>query len=315
MQLSDYEYVLAVSKHKNISRAAKELFISQSTLSRIISRIEDDMGIEFFDRTSSPLTITEAGERYLYYMEEMRVLEKKMFKEFEELNPAKKGQIIVGFPFTYACDFLPYVLPDFYKKFPNTKVVIKEMPSAMLEENLLNHSIDLAIIADNTFSPELVCEYLETQRILLIVPKNHPLYYDMYQTNYAVLSIDDMHKLNNEPFILLSPGEGMRVVSDHFFQKYHITPNVIMEVQDTATAYSLSVSGLGLTLVSDLRALLKMPNMIVSDYCCYQLGNPPYTRTRVVAYPKNAVLTPSEEYFIFLAKENIKNLYMHAKRF
>ena len=165
------------------------------------------------------------------------------------------------------------------------------------------------------FSPELACEYLETQRILLIVPKNHALYYEMNQTNYAVLSIDDMHKLNNEPFILLSPSEGMRMVSDHFFQTYHITPNVIMEVQDTATAYSLSVSGLGLTLISDLRVLLKMPNMLVSDYCCYQLGNPPYTRTRVVAYLKNAVLTSSEEYFISLSKENIKNLYMHAKQF
>lgn len=309
-----YDYILTVAKHSNISKAAKELYVSQSTLSRIINRLEEELGVIIFDRSRNPLVLTQAGECYLRYTGEMMTLRKKMMQELNSLNPERKNLITMGFPISYSCDFLPYILPEFHKKYPNTKIVVKEMPTGYLEENLLKKTLDLAILCGTSFSDNLNCEYLETQRILLIVPKNHPLYYKMNGMNYAILGIEDMQKLNNEPFITLAPNEGMRIVSDYFFEKYNITPNIIMEVPDTATAYSLSVSGIGLTLISDLRVLLPAPNVYSADFCCYQLGNPPFTRTRVIAYPMDYALSPAEEYLIHLSKKNINELSLHATR-
>lgn len=307
-----YEYILAISKYHSISRAAKELYVSQPTLSRAVTRLEEELGVTLLDRSRTPITLTPAGECYLHYAEEMLVSRKKMLQELSDLHPEKKQKITIGFPFTYACDFLPYVLPQFYAQYPNVSLSIQEMSGGLLEENLLNHTLDLAIIAGNSFSSDLQCEYLETQRILLIVPKGHPLYYEMEDMNYATLDMVTMQKLNNEPFILLAPNEGMRLVSDHFFQTYHITPRVILEVQDTAAAYSLAASGLGLTLISELRALLKPPNISSSKYCCYQLGNPPYTRTRVIAYPKDIPLSSAEDYLINLSRQNVGEIFSQA---
>lgn len=307
-----YDYIVTVAKYNNISKAAKELFVSQSTLSRMINRLEEELGITIFDRSRNPLTLTPAGECYLRYTGEMVALKKKMLQELNTLNPERKSTITIGFSISYSCDFLPYILPEFYQKYPNTKIIVKEMPTGYLEENLLKNTLDLAVLCGNTFADNLNCEYLETQRILLIVPKNHPLYYKMNGMTYATLGMEDMQKLNNEPFITLAPNEGMRIVSDYFFKKYHITPNIVMEAPDTATAYSLAVSGIGLTLISDLRVLLPAPNVYFTDFCCYQLGNPPFTRTRVVAYPTGNTLSPAEEYFIHLSKKNINQLYVHA---
>lgn len=309
-----YDSILTVAKYGNISKAAKELFISQPTLSRNISRLEEELGVAVFDRSKVPIILTPAGECYLRYTGEMMNQKKKMMQELNTMNPERKSVITMGFPISYACDLLPYILPEFHQKYPNTKIIVKEMPGSYLEEGLHQNTLDLAILSSTSFPDTLNCEYLETQRILLVVPKNHPLYYQMSGLNYATLGIDSMQKLNQEPFITLAPNEGMRIVSDCFFEKYHITPNIIMEVPDTATAYSLAVSGIGLTLISDLRALLPCPNVYTTDYCCYQLGNPPFTRTRVIAYPTDATLSPAEEYLIHLSKKNINKLSLHAAK-
>lgn len=304
-----YEYVLAIAKYGNMSRAASELYISQPTLSRAISRLEENLGTTLIERSRNPLVLTPAGERYLHYTREMIDLKTKMLREFEALDPNRSEKLVIGFPFSYSSDFLSYVLPEFLAKHPNIKLEIKEMPGGLLEENLLNRTLDLAIIADTAFSSELHCEYLETQRILLVVPKNHPLYYPMEKNNYAILDGADIQKLHNEPFICYSPREGMHRVCETFFRSNRIQPKAILEVQDTSTAYSLAASGLGLTMISELRYYLRPSNVSENSFCCYQLGVPPYTRTRVIAYPKDIPLSRAAEDFIAISRREIHHLH------
>ena len=180
-----------------------------------------------------------------------------MIREFELLNPEKKERLVIGFPTSYSSKFLPYVLPEFYEKHRNISIDIMEMPGGVLEENVKNHVLDLAIIAATSFSPEVHCDYLETQRIVLVVPKNNPLYYQMDNNDFATLNATAIQQINDQPFICYSPYAGMLKVCEDFFSMYNLRPNIILKVQDTATAYSLAASGMGLTMISDLRFMMR----------------------------------------------------------
>lgn len=308
MEFQYFDYVRTLAKYGTMTRAARELYISQPTLSRAINRLEEQLGVSLFDRSENPLVLTKEGELYLQYTGEMVTLKKRMIREIELLNPEKKKRLVIGFPNAYSSKFLPCVLPKFFEKHSNILIDIQEMPGGVLEENLKNHSLDLAIIAATSFSPEIHCEYLETQRIVLVVPKNHPLYYPMTDNNFAVLDAADLHKINDQPFICYSSHAGMLKVCQDFFAAHNLNPKIILEVQDTATAYSLAASGMGLTMISDLRYLLRPDNIPSDSYCGYQLCDPPYTRTRVIAYPNGIPLTEAEKDFIAISKREIHKI-------
>ena len=85
MDLREQEYVVALAKHKSITKAAEELFITQPTLSIFISRLEERMGIRLFERIGKRFIPTYAGESYLKNARQMLVLENQFHAELSDL--------------------------------------------------------------------------------------------------------------------------------------------------------------------------------------------------------------------------------------
>mgnify|MGYP000340409863 CR=1 FL=1 len=200
MTTKSLEYFLVVVKHLNISKAAKELFISQPALSKQISQLEAELGVSLFDRTKHSLKLTHAGEVLLSETNEL-------FKKQDELRQRVRAAGNVSEDALRLCHMpgaLNYhvadILAQFQEKYPKISLnLIGSLPSQIFS-NLLNGKIDAGIIlATTTTCPEpLKMQTLHEAQLSLAVPKGHK-----YE-GYCEISF---HDISDETLLYLSEQE------------------------------------------------------------------------------------------------------------
>lgn len=147
MNVRQYEYILAVAKLKNFGLAAEKCFITQSTLSTMIGKFEDEIGIKIFDRKTKPITITQEGE---IIIQQLKVLDKEIETLKETIQSIKGelvGEIKIGVIPTVAPYLLPEFLNDFAKKYPKIKFSVSEMTTDTIVTLLEKREIDIGILA------------------------------------------------------------------------------------------------------------------------------------------------------------------------
>mgnify|MGYP002539838949 FL=1 len=112
--MNEWDYVYEVYKERSFSAAAKNLFVSQPALSTAVKKLEESLGITIFDRSGSPLSLTEAGKVYIAALEEIRAIDRRMREQLADLSALQSGHIVVG-----GENFVTsFVLPPIIKKFP-----------------------------------------------------------------------------------------------------------------------------------------------------------------------------------------------------
>ena len=169
------EYVYAVYKAQSFSKAAKELFISQPSLSASIKRIEKKIGYPIFDRSTKPLQLTEYGESYIRAVEQMMLVKNEFSNYVNDLGDLKAGSLTIGGSSLFASLVLPTFLAEFGKKFRMIKVELIEETTATLEKMVRNGEVDL--VMDNCILDEEVFEWkpIREEHLLLAVPESFPI--------------------------------------------------------------------------------------------------------------------------------------------
>lgn len=141
MNLDQLKYVQTVAKHLSFSKASEELYISQSAISQSISRLEKELNLDFFHRSTKQVTITKNGEIALKLIEEILTSSnklvnfKKNIREINEINLA----VVKGL-------FLPFMLQLLKNKIEKTKVLFSEDDSISIIENIQAGLIDIGIV-------------------------------------------------------------------------------------------------------------------------------------------------------------------------
>jgi len=144
MDFKELEYFSTIVKCGNLTHAARQLYVSQPTLSKFLQKLEEDLGLVLFQRGSRRLKLTYAGQRYYAHVERILSQKREMDAEMTDILRSDRGVLYVGIP-PFRCSFsLPKVLPIFHKEFPQVQFRIVEAPSAVLDQKLLNGEIDLA---------------------------------------------------------------------------------------------------------------------------------------------------------------------------
>lgn len=147
MNIQQIQYVLAVAEIRHFERAAEKCFVTQSTLSTMISRLEDELQIQLFDRKKKPVTITSEGAVLIEQMKKIN-LEVEQLKELsQEVKGEVKGDLSISVIPTIAPFLLPLFLQSFAGKFPNLKMVVKEQPTAEILRQLKARELDIGIIS------------------------------------------------------------------------------------------------------------------------------------------------------------------------
>ena len=138
-------YVYEIYKERSFSRAAQNLYISQPSLSARIKKIEQQLGAPLFDRSTSPLRLTQIGEAYIKAAEEIFQLEQQMENYINDLNTLKSGHLSIGGSNLFAAYALPPIITHFREKYPDIKIQLTEGNTAQLEELLSNNTLDMVI--------------------------------------------------------------------------------------------------------------------------------------------------------------------------
>ena len=279
MDFRELSYIIAVADHHSVTEAAKKLYISQPSLSYIISKVEEDLGVKLFDRKTNPISLTYAGERYVKTAREIMLLKDNLRRELADIGHGQKGRINIGIPTERAGYMLPKVIGPFRAQFPNIEIHLQESKSEEIITNLMNDKIAFCVLPGGTdhLPVGVKTEYIYTERLFLVAGK------DMITEEMLVspggqmvrdasniledLPEVDLMKLRELPFIIMKRGQYIRRKGDDVFRRFDFLPKEIMEVSSCISATQLAASGLGVTIVPE-RAIVPFqnPNFRVYNY-------------------------------------------------
>ena len=253
MNITSLKYILYVDKYKSISKAADKLFISQPTLSQHIKKLEENLSIELFDRSSSPISLTYAGEVFIKYALKVLNLKNELDQELEDIKNFKAGRITIGISSSQGNCILPFVLPKYKKEFPNIKINIIEKCAEELEELVEKGIVDFIILNLPIKNKNLSYEILFLDQLLIAIPENYlPKNIDksiINKNNHFINEKIDIRLLNSCPFLLQYPNYRTRKIADAIFKENNIIPNIYLESVNIDSLYKMALNGTGVTFV------------------------------------------------------------------
>ena len=250
MNTKELQYVIKIAEEQSISNAAKALFVSQSTLSHALTKMEETLGTPLFDRSTIPLRLTYAGELFVNTAHKMLTLDKELHQQIQDVANFKRGLFTIGVTHLAERYYLPLVLPRFRKKYPGINFIIKAASLVQLEDMLLKSIVDFAIILpfDN---PEIEYKPIFTMDIFLALPIDHPLSQEHPYTGHEYPELD-LKELKNDEFIILQQGRKLRDTALSACKDAGFTPNIALEVSNLDTAHALVAEGYGVTFLLDV---------------------------------------------------------------
>ena len=175
MELRQLKYFVQLSKTLNFSTAAKELFITQSTLSHQILQLENELGQPLFHRNSHEVMLTEAGQTLLPLAMQTILDADSCPQRLDELNNLMSGELNIGVTFSFAC-IMAETLTAFLRRYPNVKVNVSQSTMADLISRLENHEFDFVLAFRPLESnPRIESRVLFSHQLTAVVNEHHAL--------------------------------------------------------------------------------------------------------------------------------------------
>lgn len=176
MTLQQLEYVLALAKYQHFAKAADACDVTQPTLSSMIQKLEDELGVKLFDRRRQPIMPTASGRRVIAHAREVLAEARHLKEAVDEERQALTGTFVVGVLPTIAPYLLPRFFPQLLNEHPEMDVRIIEMKTAMMKRALADGTIDAGILARVGGLDELQLHTLFYEQFYAYVSANDPLF-------------------------------------------------------------------------------------------------------------------------------------------
>jgi len=170
----EWRSVLQVAKDRTFSLAAKHLFISQPSLSQCIKKIEGELGMQIFDRSKSPLQLTEAGRIYIEAAHKMKDLHQDLLRQVDDLSELRSGQVKIGSSRTRSVCILADAIASFHQRYPNIRITLVEGSTARLREHVQQGHVDFALLYEPLPASAFNTVPLMEERVFMAVPPPSP---------------------------------------------------------------------------------------------------------------------------------------------
>lgn len=300
------DYVLAVLREQSFTKASQKLFVSQPSLSSTIKRIEEKIGSPIFDRSNSPITLTEVGKKYVEFALVIEQNEKDFNSFVADHQNLLHGKIRIGGSSFFSSFILPELIAEFKKQYPKIEFEIIEDNTKNLMSKL-NHG-ELDIVIDNVGKKDenLVSDVYKRETLLLAVPKNFDVNKEVEKFRLSADEIRhnrhltpkkgvDLSVFSNQPFILLNTENDSGKRAETILKKYSVDYKVLFYLEQQLTAYNACCSGLGITFVSD--TLIKKTDLSKEIYY-YKIQDKLSSRNIRFYHKKNHYLSRASQQFI-----------------
>ncbi|WP_219837700.1 LysR family transcriptional regulator [Paenibacillus sp. R14(2021)] len=292
MEFRQLQYVIQIAKEKNFSRAAEKLHIAQPSLSQQLSKLEKEIGVLLFRRTTNSVELTHAGSVFVAKAQGILDNIEQLKQELDDLAHMRKGKLVVGSLSITGSHVLPIVLPIFNKRYPEIEVVLTEDTPSKLEQLTASGQTDLSLLALPLHEPSLEWVDIIEEEIVLAVPPGHHL-----ANRSKAIHVDE---LRSEPFIVLKKGQGFRQIVMEICENAGFEPRIVFESTNIETVQSLVAAGMGITFVPKMLQRSESSELAPAYL---PLAAPKPTRTLVIASRKGRYLSRAAEAFIDTMKE------------
>ncbi|POP32305.1 LysR family transcriptional regulator [Lactonifactor longoviformis] len=269
MNIQKYMAFVKTVEYGSFTKAAERLNYSQSGISRMINDLEKEWKLVLLERGKSGVKLTSDGMKLLPHAENVCREYEKLQMEVNELNGLQSGLIRIGTLSSVAAHWLPKIIREFQKVYPNIDYELLLGDYAEIEEWILNGRVDCGFLRLPT-CPEFETIFLEQDRLLAILPEYHPL---AHLEKFPVVALCD------EPFMLLEKGAKAEV--SEIFERCNLTPKVHFTTWDDYAIMSMVESGLGISILPEL-ILKRVPYRIIAK----ELDVPAYRKIGIALRSK-----------------------------
>ncbi len=279
MELLQLKYFRVAANLQNFSKTAEHFMVPQSSISKTIAKLEQEVGCKLFERSGKHVYLNDFGRSFLKRIDLALESLENATAELNEIAGRKYENVKLAV--WEGSKLLPDILSDFSEINPGTRFSLVLHAKA----SILSGDFDLCISSLPICDERLDYATLVTEEILLAVPSQHPL----AQCSHVSLS-----DLRYESFISLPSSKSLRRITDAYFNMYGYLPNIIFESDDAATVRGLIENGLGIAFIPAKTWRTAPTNLIrllhIRDMDC--------NRTLAVCWYKNRILPSSANKFM-----------------
>ena len=248
--IQKYMAFIKAVEYGSFTKAAEALAYSQSGISRMIGDLEKEWKVSLLERDRAGVRLTSDGIKLLPYAKSVCNEYQKLQMQVDELNGLQSGLIRIGTFSSVATHWLPNVIKEFQKDYPNIDYELLLGDYTEIENWIQEGRVDCGFLRLPT-QPDLESIFLAKDKLLVILPENHPL---------AECERFPVKALENDPFMLLEKSAKAEI--SKIFERWNITPKVHFTTWDDYAIMSMVESGLGISILPEL-ILKRIPYHIV----------------------------------------------------
>ena len=282
--LRHLEVFCAVARARSFTRGAEDLHVSQPVVSRTVRELERSLGVELFTRTTRSVSLTPPGEELVVLAGDLLDRFERTMDRFAAYCRGDYGRIVIATLPSIAAGYLPPILVAFLAENPGTRVEILDVTAAEASRAVESGAADLAI-ASPTTTPSLDSDVIVRDRFVAVLPESHPL---------ASRRVVTWAALADEPFIAMSVGSSVRVLTDVAMAEAGVTPTTVVEARNIATAGGIIAAGLGVSAFPEL----VLPLLSSSTTVTRTLREPVVHREIAIITSAATALSPPAQRFV-----------------
>ena len=270
----------------SFTKAAKSMGCTQSSISQMISSLEDELSTKLLVRSRNGLSLTPEGKELYPYIEKYIRQYQNIQERADEIKGLERGVIRIGTIASVSCHWLPEFIRDFERMYPGVDFLLNQGVYDTIEEWIKSGEVDFGFVAPDSVT-NLQTIDLKDGEMVAIVSSDHPL---------AKKKSVKLSELTKDPFILLKTGKYSE--SMEAFESQGLTPNLKYTIDDDYTIMMMVEKGLAISIVSKLV-------LTRSKYDIVQIPlDPPLYRTISIAYKDKETLPVASRMFIDYMVEN-----------
>lgn len=263
--IKEMKYFYAVYEKKSFSKAAASLFITQPALSTAIKNLEAEVGVQLFDRTTTPLSVTPAGEYYARAAEQVFSVQRDLQEYFSKASKLEGGRINLGASEFYCQHTMPIHMQPFLHQYPGISINLEEYNSPKnLERDLRSGKLDIVISSNHVLFHHYHRVFFCKEDLILVVPSRYSVNKGLeqyqipgedilkgrtyYSSRYPSVSIRSFSSL---PFLSLRDSNDQYHRSQEIFRSAGVKPIIYMYFDQMATLFHLATLGYGYSIIRD----------------------------------------------------------------
>ena len=241
ISLDSYRVFCTVAKHKSLTKAAEELYITQPSVSMAISKLEKQLGSKLFTRSAKRVTLTREGEVMYSYLKQAMNLIDAAEEKYSEMQQLKLGEVVIGASDTLSgCFLLPY-LQKYFEIYPDILLKVTNRTTSETIELLKNGTVDFGFV-NLPIKKDKALEVYECIQISDVLVGGR-MFKDLAESG---VKLED---LNNYHLIMLEKASNTRNFIDEYAQSHNVTLNPIIELGSSELLVKFAGINLGLTFV------------------------------------------------------------------